>query len=201
MRLEQTLSVLRSVCLDVGGAVSALHDYVTLGEQAAVLKELLPGHESRPELMRREPSGLRGMEDALLKKLGTLIPINEAMVDSFDGEDGSPLHDIPFQSWFPHGDETLGDYMEELPEAERLAAIISWGGTPEQVADAFGLDEVQRFAPPKYEEVIDRLERQREPIRYLADAFRVVNKDTSCFWWDVLCAAAHNPSHVTGAVM
>lgn len=195
MRLEEALSGLEAICLGAGGGVSALTDYLKLAEQAAVLKELLPGQEQEPALMKRARSGLRMLEEVLLKKLQTMIPLHEAVLDSIDTEDASPLEDIPFQSWFPHGDENLSEYMDELPEGERLAAILSWGGTPEQVADAFGLDTVPKFTLPKYEQLLERLEGQREPIKFLADVFRVINKDSGCYWWDGLCDCGGGCGH------
>lgn len=203
MKLTEALEKLKPLCMGVPEATEALRQYATLAEQGSVLAEFLPEEGSNAILLKRGESGFRRLEETLLAKLGTLIPVNEGALESLAYDDGPlpPLTDIPFLPWYPHGEELLGEYVNDLPEAERLASLLSWGVTPEQLAVAFDLLESPDFTVPKYDEAIAALERQPEPIRFLADALRVVNKITGVYIWDGLCDASHDPSHVTGAVM
>ncbi|MFN7976364.1 MAG: hypothetical protein U0166_29200, partial [Acidobacteriota bacterium] len=191
-RIARALEELRPLCIATSEGMAALAEYSTLADQAKVLCALLPGDRKDAKLLRRGKSGLRVMEERLLATLQTMIPVNEGAVECLsEDEPVSPLADIPFLPWFPHGDEMQGEYLEYLPEAERLACLVSWGATPEQVAVSFGLDEVPALGAPRYEEALVRLREQPEPQRFLADALQVVNKDTGVYAWDGLCAAAH----------
>jgi hypothetical protein len=184
--------------LSLESALSKLEVYALMSKQAQIFCKFFSGQSRNPKMFNAgQSSRFSTMEEKLIKKVEALFE-SPCMLDEdyiWEDEPAVPLKEIPFHPWFPHDDESVCEYLDQLPEAERLAILLTWNITddprelPQQITEAFSLKtsptcipEIQDLRP-----VFKMFAAQQKPIHFFADALRIVNRLTGNYWLDGIC--------------
>ncbi len=174
-------------------AITTLQQYALLSAQGEVFTHFFPRNANDARLLNRGSSASSKMEEKLIKAMEKLFQVEIMEQYAWEDQEFEPLQEIPFHPWFPHDDEAIYEYADQLPEAERLAALLSWNPYPdqleEQIAEAFSLnvspDPIN--IPSDLQPIISSFDAQKVPIKFFADSLRIVNRATGNYWFDGLC--------------